>query len=260
MADPYVGQIMPVAFSYAPTNWLMCQGQVLAAAQYQALFSLIGGTYNQSGLPDTQFTLPDLRGRVVIGTGAMPGGPNYALADRGGANSATLTQSNIPAHTHPATFTPTVTGSGPLQASGQASLSVNASGSNWPVTVSSASVAAYAGAGQSSTPTASANALASPPNIPTIGATTQPVRIYGPATGSSTALANPVSITASASGSITGNATGSLDLAVSGARVTGGQVSIGSNNPEKPVPVSVLQPYIAINMIIAMTGLYPPHP
>ena len=63
MAEPFIGEIKIVAFNYPPRGWAFCNGQLLAIAQNQALFSLLGTTYGGDG--QTTFALPDLRDRVA---------------------------------------------------------------------------------------------------------------------------------------------------------------------------------------------------
>jgi microcystin-dependent protein len=100
MAQPYIGQITLVAFNFAPQGWALCNGQLLSIDQYTALFSLIGTTYGGDG--QTNFALPDLRGRVPIHQGQSSGTSNYTMGQVGGSESVTLTASQIPSHTHQA--------------------------------------------------------------------------------------------------------------------------------------------------------------
>ena len=58
--DPYIGEIVLVAFGYAPLHWSTCEGQVMQISQYTALFSLIGTTYGGDGI--STFQLPNLTG------------------------------------------------------------------------------------------------------------------------------------------------------------------------------------------------------
>lgn len=51
-------------------------------SEYEALFALIGTTYGGDG--QATFALPDLRGRVPIGSGTGPGLPTYLLGQTGG--------------------------------------------------------------------------------------------------------------------------------------------------------------------------------
>ena len=96
--EPFLGEIKAIPFNYAPRGWAFCEGQLLPINQNQALFALLGTTYGGNGV--TNFALPDLRGRVVIGAGQGPGLPDYPLGTAVGANTVTLTESNLPAHTH----------------------------------------------------------------------------------------------------------------------------------------------------------------
>ncbi len=87
-----------VAYDFAPKNWAYCNGQTLAIAQNQALFSLLGTTFGGNGV--TTFQLPNLQGRVPINTGQGPGLSNYNLGQVGGVETNTLTINNLPSHTH----------------------------------------------------------------------------------------------------------------------------------------------------------------
>ncbi|MDO7172888.1 phage tail protein [Mariniflexile sp. AS56] len=97
--EPFIGQIQAFGFNFAPRGWAQCNGQLLAIAQYQALFSLLGTTYGGDGR--TTFALPDLRGRNMINHGTGPGLSNINLGQKGGNENTTLTTQNLPAHTHP---------------------------------------------------------------------------------------------------------------------------------------------------------------
>ena len=73
----------------------------MSIAQNTALFSLLGTTFGGNG--QTTFALPDLRGRIPVGTGNGPGLPSYQLGELSGTPSVTLLVSNLPAHNHPLT-------------------------------------------------------------------------------------------------------------------------------------------------------------
>ncbi|MBF9221175.1 phage tail protein [Hymenobacter ruricola] len=96
--DAFVGEIRLMSFPFAPKGWAYCQGQTLPINQNQALFSLLGTTYGGDGV--TTFRLPDLRGRLITGVGAMPGGSTYSWGQIGGSETVTLTQAQMPAHGH----------------------------------------------------------------------------------------------------------------------------------------------------------------
>ncbi|MBP2617115.1 phage tail protein [Chryseobacterium jejuense] len=98
-SEPFLGQIAFVPYTFVPKNWAECNGQILPIAQNQALFSLLGTTYGGNGI--TTFALPDMRGRVLVHNGQAPGGPTtYTMGQIGGAESVTLTVTQIPAHNH----------------------------------------------------------------------------------------------------------------------------------------------------------------
>ena len=99
--DPYMANVTIFAGTFAPRSWMFCNGQLLAIAQYNALFALIGTTYGGDG--QTTFALPDLRSRVAIHTGQGPGLSNYVIGQPGGTESVTLTTNQLPAHTHSVT-------------------------------------------------------------------------------------------------------------------------------------------------------------
>ncbi len=98
MSEPFIGEIRMVGFNFAPRGWAFCQGQLLAIAQYQALFSLLGTTYGGDGR--TTFALPDLRGRSPVGQGYGPGLSDIRIGEQGGTESVTLTQAQMPSHSH----------------------------------------------------------------------------------------------------------------------------------------------------------------
>lgn len=93
MAQPYVGEIRIFAGNFAPSGWMLCEGQIQSIAEYETLFNLIGTTYGGDG-QDT-FALPDLRGRLPIHQGS-----GFVFAETGGVENITLTVSQIPAHSH----------------------------------------------------------------------------------------------------------------------------------------------------------------
>ena len=96
--EQYLGEIKICSFDFAPRGWAFCEGQLLPINQNQALFSLLGTTYGGNGV--TTFALPDLRGRMVIGSG-----DEYVLGQMGGEVSHTLTLAEMPAHNHILTAT-----------------------------------------------------------------------------------------------------------------------------------------------------------
>lgn len=104
-----VGAIMDWPSATAPTGWLVCAGQTLSRTDYSDLFAIVGTTF---GAPSgSTFQLPDLRGRVAAGLDVDSGGyadrlttPNSrTIGASGGAQTVTLTEAQMPAHTHEVT-------------------------------------------------------------------------------------------------------------------------------------------------------------
>jgi len=110
MSDQYVGEIRMVGFNFAPSGWALCNGQTLNISQYNALFALLGTTYGGNGTQT--FQLPDLQCRVPVHAGAGSGLNPITGGAKAGAPTMTLTQQQMPPHTHIATFVPTGGGSG----------------------------------------------------------------------------------------------------------------------------------------------------
>ncbi len=98
MSEPFVGEIRMFAGNFAPRGWALCDGQLLAVSQNDALFSLFGTIYGGDGR--TTFGLPDMRGRIPIHAGQGPGLPNQKLGKKAGQESVTVNTNELPAHTH----------------------------------------------------------------------------------------------------------------------------------------------------------------
>lgn len=95
-----IGEIVVVAGTANPNpgNWLTADGASLLRTDYPNLFDAIGTTYGASD--GTHFNIPDLQGRVSLGTGSGSGLSTYALGDSGGEETHTLTTAETPAHSH----------------------------------------------------------------------------------------------------------------------------------------------------------------
>lgn len=93
----FIGQVIETGANFCPRNFASASGQLLSIQQNQALFSLLGTTFGGNGT--TTFQLPDIRGRMVIGTGTSAGG-TVVLGQVGGSETITLSAANLPAHIH----------------------------------------------------------------------------------------------------------------------------------------------------------------
>jgi microcystin-dependent protein len=98
MSSPYIGQIRMFAGNFAPRDHAFCDGTLLQVAQHTALFSLLGTIYGGDGR--TTFGLPDLRGRAPMHWGRGPGLTPRTIGQNVGSETATLAESQMPAHGH----------------------------------------------------------------------------------------------------------------------------------------------------------------
>jgi microcystin-dependent protein len=89
----YTGEIRLLCGDTPPPDWLPCDGRVLPIPEHELLFSLILNAYGGDG--ETDFALPDLRGRVPVHrSGSVP------VGRRGGAEQVLVEPDTLPAHTH----------------------------------------------------------------------------------------------------------------------------------------------------------------
>jgi microcystin-dependent protein len=96
--EEFLGTIKAFGFNFSPRGWMFCNGQLLSISQNSALFALLGTIYGGDG--QNTFALPDLRGRTIIHPGTGPGLSPIVVGQTGGTENITLTQNNLPAHTH----------------------------------------------------------------------------------------------------------------------------------------------------------------
>jgi microcystin-dependent protein len=98
VADPFVAEIRMFCGSFAPVGWAFCNGQIIPISQNTALFALLGTRFGGDG--KTTFALPDLQARFPVHQGQGPGLTLRDVGDVGGAETVTLSVSEIPAHAH----------------------------------------------------------------------------------------------------------------------------------------------------------------
>ncbi len=92
-----IGEIRAIAVSTPPDDWLACDGSAKNKITYGALFAAIGSAFGQAG---DNFYLPDLRSRLIVGTGTGTGLTDRVIADQGGEEAHQLSAAEMPAHDH----------------------------------------------------------------------------------------------------------------------------------------------------------------
>jgi microcystin-dependent protein len=100
-----LGHIGWFAGNFVPRDHAIANGQLLSINQNLTLFNIIGNTYGGDGV--TTFALPNLQGRIAVGSGAT-----RPLGSAFGSETVTLTSANLPAHSH------TVAGANPSSSTG----------------------------------------------------------------------------------------------------------------------------------------------
>ena len=98
MSDQFVAEIRIFPFTFPPTGWAFCDGQLMPISQNTALFSLLGTTYGGDG--KSTFALPDMQGNAPMQPGQGQGLSLRDLGEMSGVESITLLVSEIPVHTH----------------------------------------------------------------------------------------------------------------------------------------------------------------
>jgi len=75
-----------------------CQGQILEISNYPELFNILQNMYGGDGI--ATFGIPDLRGRVTLGSGTGNGLTTRNLSQQGGEESCVLLIDQMPNHSH----------------------------------------------------------------------------------------------------------------------------------------------------------------
>ena len=101
MTQPFIGEIRMFGFPRIPTGWQACDGSLLSISDYSTLYALIGTNFGGNG--QTNFAVPDLRGRTPLHQGTGGGLTPRVLGEISGTETVTLLSTQMPLHTHPFT-------------------------------------------------------------------------------------------------------------------------------------------------------------
>jgi microcystin-dependent protein len=97
--EPFMGQITMFAGRFGFPNAGRTEGQVLAINNNTTLYSIIRTTFGGNGT--TTFALPDLRGRVGMGSGPGPGLTARTFGAQIGSETVVITTNQMASHQHP---------------------------------------------------------------------------------------------------------------------------------------------------------------
>jgi len=219
--DAFIGTILPWPGTFAPTGWAFCDGRLLQIQSNQALYSILGTQYGGDG--NSTFALPDLRGRTVLGPDGQPPLAARTVAQKGGAETGAAIGTGTGALTLTQANLPAHTHS--------ATLSLSGLGASTDISVGTGTggqLAATPGATLTSTAGgASGAAIYQAASVAPVA----PVTLGG------------VKTTVSGSGSVTVDPTG------------GGAPAAVSVNVNAQVPT--MTPFLVLNYILCLNGIYP---
>ena len=88
------GLIYMYGGSTAPNGFLICDGSEISRTTYSSLFAAIGTIYG-AGDNSTTFNIPNISGRVAIGSSV-----SHNIGMTGGEETHTLLTNEMPAHSH----------------------------------------------------------------------------------------------------------------------------------------------------------------
>jgi len=92
-----IGAIIAYATADAPLDTLACDGATYDRVDFPLLYDALDSAFIVDA--DT-FTVPDLQGRAIIGTGGGTSLTARAMGDSAGTEQHTLSVTEIPGHTH----------------------------------------------------------------------------------------------------------------------------------------------------------------
>jgi len=97
ISNMLVGTIVYHSRSTTPQGMLACDGTTYNRVDYPTLYSVI---HSSLVIDADTFKVPDMRGRVLVGSGVAASLSVFNSGDVGGEEAHTLIGSEIPSHTH----------------------------------------------------------------------------------------------------------------------------------------------------------------
>lgn len=92
-----IGEIIAYATSSPPAGTLDCDGSTYLRVDYPDLYSVLASAFIQDA---DHFSVPDLRGRSIVGIGTGTGLTARAMNDDGGEENHALSEAELASHYH----------------------------------------------------------------------------------------------------------------------------------------------------------------
>lgn len=238
--------VSPTRFPGIGNSYVLAMGQTMQVNQAAALYSLVGAMFGSGSGNGTDFVLPDLRGRVIVGYDPRNTAGGYVGA-KGGNTSIKLSVAQLPAHFM--SFTAPVNLNGLTATTTLTGLSATANLSNLVISGSASGLTVKASSTSGGVTSPNNNYLGKPTSA-TAGlytAVAPDVSLNAGTIAGTLSLTvgqgvtAPVTVTGNASTTLTGTAT-----------VSGNTAAIGSN-----ADVPTMPPYLVMPYYIAVNGVYP---
>ena len=96
--DSFTAEMRIFASNFVPSGFLEADGALVLSNNAIILSALIGNTFGGDG--QSNFALPDMRGRCAIGRGQAPGLTGYSIGDEVGTETVQLTEAQMTFRTH----------------------------------------------------------------------------------------------------------------------------------------------------------------
>jgi len=243
--EPFIGQFVYVAFSFAPKGWTACDGQLLSVSQNTAPFSLLGQTYG--GDERSTFGIPDMGGRVPIHQGQGKGLNRYIIGMMGGYESYRMTLNELAAHKHVVTATSVSNSVSTASGGGGGGTTVNVDGT----AAVTADLYGTTAEGNINVPTGMALAKGNA----TVARESGSANIYNTTAPDQKMKSGSVKIGNLSGLTVTIPAGGSV-VNITTNTTTATTVVVQETGASQGLPL--MQPFLTVNCIISLEGMYPP--
>lgn len=236
--------VSPTRFPGIGTSYVLAMGQTMQVSQAAALYSLVGVMFGGNG--SSNFVLPDLRGRVIVGYDPRNTAGGYVGAN-GGNTSIKLTVAQLP--THYMSFNAPVNLTGLTAKTTLTGLSATANLSNLVISGSASGLTVKASSTSGGVTSPGNNYLGKPTNL-----TAGPYTAVAPDVSlNAGTIAGTLSLTVGQGVTAPVTVTGDPSTTLAGtANVSGNTTAIGSN-----ADIPTMPPYLVMPYYIAVNGIYP---